>query len=260
MIGIDKYAYNSNIARVKTSDKMFFAIIPLIICLIANDKVISIVTLIFMAFGTIILGGFSFKKYFTFLLVPSGFLIIAVLTIIVNRFDNNTAGELFYFKLFGNTFGITEKSLNTGLTLYLKALATVSCLYFISLNTPMNSIINFLKKIRIPMIIIELMELIYRFIFIIWEQAGRIHTAQNSRLGYLGFKRSLKSLGQLLSMVFIKSMNRVERIDIALESRGFNGNFEFLIEEEVSSKKIKCLSVLLILILIVIIVIERVIQ
>jgi len=260
MIGIDKYAYNSKLSRVKASEKFFFSIIPLLICLIANSKIVSAVTLVAMGFATISMGGFCTKRYLKFLLIPSSFLVIGVITIIINKLEPASAGKLFYFEIFNSIYGITTKSLNLGITLYLKSLASISCLYFFSLNTPMNSIFNFLRKLKLPILIIELMELIYRFIFIVWEQASKIHIAQSSRLGYNGFKRSIKSLAELVSMVFIKSMNRVERIDIALESRGFDGNFIFLIEEEKESKEVKYFGGLLIIALIAIIVIERVIK
>jgi cobalt/nickel transport system permease protein len=110
---------------------------------------------------------------------------------------------------------------------------------------------------RTPGIFVELMELIYRFIFIIWDEAGRIYTAQSSRLGYSGFKNSMLSLGELVTTVFIRALRRVDRISVALESRGFEGNFDCLIEEEKSSKLLTMLTVFASLTYITIGIIER---
>jgi cobalt/nickel transport system permease protein len=88
------------------------------------------------------------------------------------------------------------------------------------------------------------MELMYRFIFIIWDEAGRIHTAQASRLGYGSFADSLRSLGELAASVFIRAFKRADRIGLALESRGFEGNFEYLCERESSSPRLAALTAL----------------
>lgn len=74
-----------------------------------------------------------------------------------------------------------------------------------------------------PHLMVELMELIYRFIFVLTETASRIRLAQESRLGYQ-LRRSLSSLGTLASMVFLRAWRKADRVYTALESRGYSGS------------------------------------
>ena len=104
-----------------------------------------------------------------------------------------------------------------------KSLGAISAMYFLALNTPMTDVTLGLRRLKVPGLMIELMDLIYRFIFVLWETAANIRTAQDSRLGYTGFRRSIASLGGLSSMVFLRAWNKADAIYSALESRGYTG-------------------------------------
>ena len=52
----------------------------------------------------------------------------------------------------------------------------------------MTDILEVLRKMRLPALLIELMMLIYRFIFLLLETASAIMTAQESRLGKPGLQ------------------------------------------------------------------------
>lgn len=255
MSGIDKYAYQSKLAGIKASGKLAFAVCMMLICVAFSSNVISIMTIALMSAATLILGGCRLKTYLMLLLVPFTFLITGVITIIINRLPS-VEGALFYFRLFGGVYGISSKSLNTGVNLFLKSMGAVCCLYFFSINTPMNSFLSLLRK-KVPGTFVELMELIYRFIFIIWDESRRIYIAQDSRLGYRGFSNSMKSLGELVTTVFIRALRRVDRVSVALESRGFDGNFNYLLEEEKPSLFLKALTALCALAFITIGILER---
>ncbi|MFQ9918368.1 MAG: cobalt ECF transporter T component CbiQ [Flavonifractor plautii] len=97
-------------------------------------------------------------------------------------------------------------------------------MYFLALNTPMTDVTMALERLHVPHLMVELMELIYRFIFVLTETASRIRLAQESRLGYQGLRRSLSSLGTLASMVFLRAWRKADRVYTALESRGYSGS------------------------------------
>ncbi len=255
MSGIDKYAYQSKLAGTKASGKLISSVSMMLICIVFSSNVISLMTIALMSAATLILGGCRPKTYLLLLLVPFTFLVTGVITIIVNRLPG-TEGALLYFRLFGGIYGISLKSLSTGLNLFLKSMGAVCCLYFFSLNTPMNSFLSLLRR-HVPGVFVELMELIYRFIFIIWDESRRIYTAQDSRLGYRGFANSMKSLGELVTTVFIRALRRADRISVALDSRGFDGNFDYLLEEENPSVLINVLTILCSLAFVTIGILER---
>jgi cobalt/nickel transport system permease protein len=196
-----------------------------------------------MAFASIFKAGIPKGFYIKIMLLPLSFLILAVLTI---AFVRVTGGEDIIFKInvLGYSIGITFESLKMAGKLFLKSLGAVSCLYFLSLTTPIIQLISVLKKLKLPVIIVELMSLIYKFIFVLVETANKIYISQDSRLGYSSVKIGYFSLGKLISSLFIQSMNRSKALYTSLESRGYNGELTVL-EQEYQTSYFKIISVIL---------------
>ena len=238
MSGIDKYAYESKLSHVGTGHKLLFSGVLLIICLAFGSDIISAMVIVIMSAATLALGGCRLGRYVKLLTIPMAFLLTGVLTVIITRLSGNDSA-LISVRLLRYEYGVTPAALKLGVNLLLKAFGAITCLYFFALNTPMNTFLTFLRN-KLPGVVVELMELIYRFIFIIWEEAGKIHAAQASRLGYSGFVSSIRSTGELAASVFIRGMRRVERMNAALESRGFEGNFSYLTEAETPSRLLVC--------------------
>ena len=167
------------------------------------------------------------KVFLKFLTVPLAFLALGCLTIVVNAHPQGTP-VLAGLSVGSQVWGITRDSAFQGLAILSKSLGAISAMYFLALNTPVTDLTMALEKLHVPRLLVELMELIYRFIFVLAETAEHIHTAQDSRLGYQGFRRSVSSLGMLASMVFLRSWRKAERIYTALESRGYTGSLTTL--------------------------------
>ncbi len=128
MSGIDKYAYKSKIAAIKASHKLLFACAMMCICLCFNCIAVSIWTIVAMSVATLFWGGCQLKQYLGLLSIPFSFLIIGVLTIVINQLTTDDIA-LLSFNLFGAVYGISTGSLNTGFNLFLKAFGAVTCLY-----------------------------------------------------------------------------------------------------------------------------------
>ncbi|RMF89448.1 MAG: hypothetical protein D6733_06260, partial [Methanobacteriota archaeon] len=66
----------------------------------------------------------------------------------------------------------------------------------------------------------------YRYIFILMDEAGNMHSAQTLRLGNGGgVRRRMSSLGMLSATLFVRSMIRGQRVFHAMEARGFKGTY-----------------------------------
>lgn len=131
--------------------------------------------------------------------------------------------------------------------LILTALGAVSCLYFLSFTTPMPDILEVLGKLHCPGLLIELMLLIYRFIFILLNTASAITTSQNCRLGNKDYRTSLKSFGLLGSVLMMRAISRSNKLYDAMEARCYDGRIQVLSENQPPRKKSLPLSQSLIL-------------
>ena len=233
---IDKIAYSSRIARLDPKGKLCFSLFPLCLCIGTRSIAAGLITLFAMAALTCMLTGLTLKRYLHFLLIPCGFLLIGTLTIFISRYP---AGEplLAGVTIGQYQYGISPDSLFQGIRLCSTALGAVCCMYFLSFNTPMTSLFQCLRGSPLPGVLVSLMELIYRYIFVIWEEAARMKTAQEARLGYRGLRQSIQSAGTLIGTLFFRAYSRCGRICAALEARGFEGDLHAVQATYAPSKK-----------------------
>ncbi|GAW93468.1 cobalt ECF transporter T component CbiQ [Calderihabitans maritimus] len=227
MFKIDQYAYANKLLSVHPGEKFAFALITMAVGLIFDTINTSMIIIIMMSGATIILAGVRWRLYVKLLSLPLGFLIAGVAAIAVS-FSYHDVDVVSGFTVGRFLVGVQPGDLYLALRLFFKALGAVSCLYFLALTTPMTDIIIILRKLKAPPLFVELMSLIYRFIFVLLETAGRIHLSQASRCGYFSFASTYRSLGALLSNLFIRTYWRSRISFTALLSRGYTGSINVL--------------------------------
>jgi cobalt/nickel transport system permease protein len=208
-------------------EKMFFSMLTLGVCLWANNILISALIILMMAWITVKKGGTPFSVFLKLMLLPISFLLLGVFTIACGISSRN--GQfLISVSIFNFNIGIYKAGILIATKLFFKALASAACLYYLSLSTPMVDILSALRKLKCPELMIELMGLIYRFIFVFLETANTMLIAQDSRLGYSNISSSYRSLGALISTLFLKTYKKSEDLYTALEARGYEGELNVI--------------------------------
>ena len=163
-LSIDQYAYGSAMRSWNPSFKIITAAVFLV-CVIAMDRLpVSLLVLFFMALTVMAGGRLSPLRYLRLMAVPLAFIILGSIAVAFD-FSLSRGGD---YCLFLGFFYIsaTGKSLLEAGSLIVKAFSAVSCLYLITLTTPMGEIVGFFRKLHVPKLLVELMYMIYRFIFI----------------------------------------------------------------------------------------------
>lgn len=227
MIDIDSYAYSNNLKTVHPAEKSLFAMMTMVACLTATTVITPLIALALMAGGIVIKAGIPTRIFVKLMLVPFSFLLIGVLTIAFSV-STNPAGFWLAHTLYGLTIGIHYPDLITAVHLFLRSLGAVSCLYFLALTTPMTELITVLNKLRVPVIITELMVLIYRFIFVFMETATTIRRAQLSRSGYVSMKTSFRSLSLLFTALLGKVFVKSQELYNSMAARCYTGEIKVL--------------------------------
>ncbi|MDK2821892.1 MAG: cobalt/nickel transport system permease protein [Clostridia bacterium] len=227
MFTIDQYAYTNRLRVIHPGEKMAFALITLLIALIAPNLVIPAIIIFLMAGITIGVARIPVRFYLKLFLVPFSFLIagIAMIALIITTQSLAVTKGITFL---GWTIGVTPASIQLAGKIFCKSLGAVSCLYFLSLTTPMTEIISVLRKLHVPALLVDLISLNYRFIFVLLSTVDDIYTAQASRLGYVSLRTSYYSLGHLAVNLFIKTYKRSRELFVALTSRGYNEELKFL--------------------------------
>ena len=233
---LEYYSYNSKINSWNPHLKFWYSMVLIVLGIILSNIYISISIVFICGFITIFLGKISLKKYIDFFKVPTIFLLISVAVININFSKNIT--DFYYFNIGDLYIYTTNENIKKSCILFWRALSGVSSMYMLALSTPLNEIIYVMKKARTPQIIIELMYLVYRFIFIMRDSYKSMRKSIESRLGFRDYRTSLLSFGKIISNILIVSLRKSNSFYDAMESRCYRGEIRFFIKEKRINKKV----------------------
>ncbi len=226
---IDYYAQLSGLRKYNAGAKAAFAFLNLCIVIAVNKITLSLFVMAFMSLATLLKGKTPLKVYAKLMSIPLAFIVLSSVMIGI-EFSSHPLGK-YFISLHFIYAGITQNSALTAARVFFKAMAGISSLYLLSLSTPINEIVTVLEKLRLPKIFTELMHLIYRYIFILFDTVFRMQTSAKARLGFCGFKTSCKSFAMVAGSLFISALKKSQAYYDALLSRGYDGRLEFLSEE-----------------------------
>ena len=225
---IDQYAYMSRLNPLPPFLKCLTAAAAMAACLGFNRWLLSLFIIVSMGCITVLLGGVPWKTYIRLLLAPAVFLLLAVLPIVIDV--TKTPANLLSVPFFSRYISLSRQSVYMGAALAAKAMGCVSCLYFLSLSTPVFEIVQVLERLRCPRLLTELMLLVYRFIMIMMDTCRSMSTAADARLGYMTRKTWMKTTAMIAGSLFLKSYKKSSAMYDAMEARCYDGRLEFLNE------------------------------
>ncbi|WP_407432703.1 cobalt ECF transporter T component CbiQ [Methanobrevibacter sp.] len=215
---MDYIAHNNELSETNPYFKLFLTVILLIVTLALDNLYFDV--FIFILFSIIILGvaKISIRSYLKFLTIPMAFLVITCFFLIF--FFGN--GEVIYET---GIFGIvvTDDSWHYGLYTFFRVLGCFPLLGFLALTTPIAKIFHCLDTMKVPKILTEIGLLMYNTIFIFLNEVDTMQKAQKTRMGYNSYMNSMKCLADLISNIFLRSLDKSETLQHSLDSRGYNG-------------------------------------
>ena len=227
---IDFYAYASKIRQWNAAFKVYLSVLTLILCIILDNPYVSVVIIITMTYLTVIKGGISLTEYLSILAIPITFILLSTFTVAID-FSKQPIGQYNLNLGFCYIFTSQEK-LKKMVLLILKVFAAISALQMMTLSTPSSEIIYVLRNAHIPKIIVELMSLIYRYIFILMDVCTKMKNSAKSRQGYCDFKTSCYTFGSIASNMLIISLKKANAYYDAMEARCYDGELVFLEEDK----------------------------
>lgn len=224
MLEIDNCAYLNNIKDVNPLIKLGITFIGVIASMLTQNASIHILIMLFMTALILFIARVDMKLYIKCLKIPIIFLIIGIgLNLINISFENKD--YIFNVNILGLYIGTTEFAVKSSVNILLRAMSCIISIYFLILTTPFNQLIIVLKKLHIPHTLIELMILIYRFIFIFVEEAEEIYKSQQLKFGYTNLRTSYNSMSLLIKTLFFRMMRRYEDMSISLDIKLYDGKF-----------------------------------
>jgi cobalt/nickel transport system permease protein len=197
---IDRYSrMNSPIHRIPTTVKLASTL-----CLIAATITVH------------------FSHSWFFMLVGASLLIISSLTTIPWKF---ILGRLILLEPLALGIAVMALFQPNGTFIFFSILTkSTLCLLTVILlsnTTPFSDLLSTLKRFGVPKLFITILALMYRYLFVLIDEAERLSRARNSRTFSDTRIRKWSSMASLVGQLFVRSTERAERIYAAMSARGW---------------------------------------
>lgn len=221
MLYLDYLAYNNALTKVSIGEKLLLGGGLLALALVLPRPAVLVAVVVAMH-AVMALARIPMRYVLRLWLAPCAFLAAGLAGVAVSVAAAPFAA-LASVEAGGLYFGVTEAGLAAAGKLLLRSLAAVSCLLMLATTTPVAYMAAWFARFPGLRPVSEIALLAYRFIFVFLSAAGQIYTAQQSRLGYAGPRRSLNSLALLAANVGRKAFLTANDLGNALAARNYQG-------------------------------------
>jgi cobalt/nickel transport system permease protein len=105
-----------------------------------------------------------------------------------------------------------------------KSLLGTAAAVLLAVTTPFNTLVGGLRKLGVPVILVDTLTLTYRYLFVLIEEAGRLRRAAAARGYRPRWLGQALLIGRLIGQLFMRSYERAERVYGAMVQRGYRGH------------------------------------
>ena len=157
-------------------------------------------------------------------LIAIPFILIALPTVFTKPGIPLFELDLALFTLTG-----TLEGLDFFLSVLLKSWASVTAAVVLTATTPPLRLLEALRALRVPAVLVAIVMLMYRYLFVLVDEAQSLMRARTARSAAIGPKSGgslvwrAKSAGGMAGSLFIRTLDRSERIYMAMLARGYDG-------------------------------------
>ena len=185
------------------------------------------------AFGAMLLlvwtasafSGVGIGRVFLRSLVALPFILIALPTVFTKP-----GAPLYELSLGLVNLTATAEGIEFFASVLIKSWTAVTASVLLTSTTPPLRLLAALRALRLPAILIAVVMLMYRYLFVLVDEAQRMLRARAARSAAIGPGSGgtvvwrAKSAGGMAGSLFIRTLDRSERIYMAMLARGYDGS------------------------------------
>ena len=119
-------------------------------------------------------------------------------------------------------FSVTYAGLVIFWSSLVKSYLSIISMILLSSTTRFYDLLNALQKLGLPSVFIMVISFMYRYIFVIADEAMAMQQAKESRSVRASGWLHLKVLGNIIGVLFIRAYERAENVYLAMCARGFD--------------------------------------
>ncbi len=143
-------------------------------------------------------------------------------------------GEPFFTLSLGSwQVTATEPGLIRFTSIVIRSWLSVQMAILLTATTPFPDLMHALRHLRMPPILVAIISFMYRYLFVLADEAVRLLRAREARSARLPGYRSGGSIiwrarvaGYMAGQLFLRSYERSDRVYNAMLSRGYRGHFQ----------------------------------
>lgn len=181
---------------------------------LALPSISLILPIALLAYGALV--GLRGAGVWPRLLIIWGFVLAGALPLLIER----ATPESFWA---WQGWGVSAQSLSLAALVVVRALTSVGLLALLLALNPIYRLCGELRAIGVPRLLVELIELSYRYINLLLATGEHILEAQLLRLGYQGVQARVQHGGALLARSFVLAHSEADDMYEGLLSRQFDG-------------------------------------
>jgi cobalt/nickel transport system permease protein len=181
----------------------------------------------------VLVGASTFARLGPLRLVRGSWVVLPFVLVAVPLLFTRPGEALLTLELGPLVLTITDAGLVDMLSIMAKSWLSVQAALLLAYTTPFADLVDALRALRVPAIIVSIISFMYRYLAVLTDEAGRMSRARRSRSAAAPQGRSggsftwrAKVTGAMVGSLFIRSYERSERIYAAMLARGFTGTFE----------------------------------
>lgn len=241
---------NSPIHNMEGRIKLIITLLIIIYCVASNQLLGPIVMEIFLL-AAMYVANLSFKTCFKRIILLLPF-----------------AGAIIVFQPFihpGNIIWqspvswihITDLGINWTIILSVRLIVCLTAIVLLSSTSPMQEIVQSLRKLGMPRDIAMILSIMVRFLFIFIDELESIRTSQKSRnfdihSSITPYKWRVKQVGYTIGMMFLKAYEKGETTFFSMMSRCYSDKSDlYKVRQSIGNPEYLYIGVLIILILVV---------
>jgi cobalt/nickel transport system permease protein len=168
----------------------------------------------------------------TFRLVRGSWVVLPFALVAVPLLFTREGETVLAFGLGPLDLTITDAGIRDTLSIVIKSWLSVQAALLLTYTTPFSGLVDGLRALRIPAVIVNIISFMYRYLAVLLDEAGRMNRGRSARSAAAPQGRSGGGLvwrarvtGSMVGSLFIRSYERSERVYAAMLARGFDGTF-----------------------------------
>ena len=227
---------HSLVHRLDPRVKLILTVLFILVCSLTTDQSWAIFGLLAVLLGLItLLSGVGFVLVYKRAAVALPFT-LAALTVAISTPGN----PVFSLGLPGGPWVVTDAGLLRFVSIVVRSYLSVQSAVILSAATPFPDLLWAMRALRIPKVMVAIGSFLYRYLFVLADEAQRLMRAREARSvaqdthasspdkagGSLLWRARVT--GSMAGTLFIRSYERSDRIYSAMLARGYDGDVRSL--------------------------------